>query len=416
MKKNISLSSLFYNNKFIAVLSVVISVLIWLVVSVELSPETTVVVYNVPVTVDSSSAEILNLKTFDDNDYTVNVTIRGKKYIVESKENQQLIRINADSTSVTSSGTYYLPLTPSIDGDKNLFDIESISQSDITVYYDYETSKEFRLDIENEGTEEIVPEGYMSGEISGDFSVIKATGPKSEINKIEKIVVHTNITESLTTNYKETCPVEAVTKDGSLLNHTTFNHDQVNVTIPVYKVVTMAAGVEFTGKPFNYIDGLPYTVSPASAKFGIAEEQLDSDDTAVMISSIDFSSIKPGVNTFKIKAEDIENCIVLDGTKEFTVTVNAENVYSVSVKAEDNINIQYINGEEDKILLAQPEFDELILVGPRDVAQSIANGNITLTLDLSAAEKTHGDITLPVTFTDKQAWLYGTYNVTLTKE
>ena len=210
MKKKKKLSDLFYNDKFVGVLSLIAAVLIWLVVSVELSPETTVVVYNVPVSIDTSSTDILNLKTFDDNDYTVNVTISGKKYIVESKENQQLIKVTASSASVTTSGNYYLPLTPSVDGDKNLFSIDGISQSDISVYYDYETSKEFRVEIENDGTENIVPDGYVAGEISGDFSVVKATGPKSEINKIEKMVARTQIKDSLTSNYKENCAVEAV--------------------------------------------------------------------------------------------------------------------------------------------------------------------------------------------------------------
>ena len=73
------------NNKALAVVSVIISALIWLFVSVEKSPETTIVIKDIPITISSESLSALGLESYGVSGFSASVTVRGKNYIVEDK-------------------------------------------------------------------------------------------------------------------------------------------------------------------------------------------------------------------------------------------------------------------------------------------------------------------------------------------
>ena len=80
------LRSLLYNNKFVLLLSVILAFGIWIWVSIEKSPEVEVTISSVPVKIDmdNSVPAQLNLQIFGDNNYTVDVTVKGKKFIVSA--------------------------------------------------------------------------------------------------------------------------------------------------------------------------------------------------------------------------------------------------------------------------------------------------------------------------------------------
>lgn len=77
------LRSLLYNNKFVLLLSVILAFGIWIWVSIEKSPEVEVTISSVPVKIDmdNSVPAQLNLQIFGDNNYTVDVTVKGKNLL-----------------------------------------------------------------------------------------------------------------------------------------------------------------------------------------------------------------------------------------------------------------------------------------------------------------------------------------------
>ena len=79
---------LFYNNRYLAVFSFIAAFIIWIVVVMEFSPETTYKIQDVPVviTLENTTAEKLDLQPFTEKEYTVDVTVKGKRYSITQRD------------------------------------------------------------------------------------------------------------------------------------------------------------------------------------------------------------------------------------------------------------------------------------------------------------------------------------------
>ena len=415
--KNKRFSALFYNNKFVFVISVLAAVIIWLVVSAELAPETTVTVRNVPVTIDYSTVQKkLGLEPYGESNFTVNVTITGKKYIVDSDDIADEISVTAGTEYVNSEGTYSLTLDAEAIG-RSSFTIDSVSTYEIEVYFDYPKEKEFTIEPEVEHSCDITPDGYYADDyIFTESDVVKVSGPETEINKIEKIIARGEITEPLTQNTTIDAEIIAVTRDLSTLQNITFNRKSniAHITIPVYKKVTLKAGVAFSNKPSQYIDAVPFevTVSPETAEFGIPENKLEGMDE-FEITTIDFSALNVGKNTFTVSAEELTGGIVTDGTKEFTITVNVGSFKSVTMDVP--VQIEFINIQDN----VEPEsytinFEQITVIGPETDIGELTFDNAVLAIDMSKITSSDKkEVTAPVLLGSETCWLYGEYTASV---
>ena len=130
------LRSLLYNNKFVLLLSVILAFGIWIWESIEKSPEVEVTISSVPVKIDmdNSVPAQLNLQIFGDNNYTVDVTVKGKKFIVSALTADDF-SVVAQTNYVDSAGKKSLQLKATSAKSDN-FDIVGLSKNYIEVYFD----------------------------------------------------------------------------------------------------------------------------------------------------------------------------------------------------------------------------------------------------------------------------------------
>lgn len=419
MKKKQRISDLFYDNRFLLVFSVVAAVIFWLVVVVEFGVEVEREIKGVPVSVDYEKIENdLGLKAFGQKDFTVDITVSGKKYIVEADDIADDFDVKAVTSYVNAAGNNVLKL--SVESDNSLYEIVGKSADEITVYFDYPGAKEVVVEPEIDFDGEPVADGYHMGEyIFPESNTVRVTGPETEVNKIEKVVARASVDGRLRQNKTIEAELVALNEKGETVSsYITFNKQSnvINLTLPVYKLAQLPLSCKFANRPSNYVndENLPfiYTVSPAIAQVGVPEKKLESINT-LEIMTIDFSQLKDGVNTFKVKASDITNAVVVDGTEEFTVTVTVNGMTSERVKA--NSEISFINAPEGiKYELVKLDFSELVFVGPAGSIESIDSENIVLTADLSdVSQDAAGNVTVPVTVADNDCWLYGNYTATL---
>ena len=140
MKKNkskFSLENLLKNNRFLMFLSFLIALVLWLWVAIDKSPEIQTVITNVPVKInlENSIPQQLGLQIFGKSEFTVDVTVTGKKYILSSLTADDII-IEANTNYVNSAGvkTLQLKVLPSDDSDD--FVITNISSTHIEVFFD----------------------------------------------------------------------------------------------------------------------------------------------------------------------------------------------------------------------------------------------------------------------------------------
>ncbi len=419
-KKNQRISDLFYNNRFLLVFSVVVAVIVWLIVAVEFSPETTQTIKNVPVKIDYS--EIKNnlggLQPFGETDFTVDVTVRGQKIVVESDSIADSINVTASTGYVNSVGNYDLKINAE---GSDEYSIINISSNVVQVYFDYPKEKEFKIETDITFDAREVAEGYfMDDFVLSDANTVKVSGPESEINKIERIVAKADHAGNMRQSDTVDAAITAVTTDGSTLKYVSFNRqsDKTQITIPVYKIVTLPVTCAFSNIPAEYLDSLPFgvSISPATATFGIPENQVESKTSIELGSKIDFSKLTAGSNEFTISVTDneISGGIVLDETKEFVVRVNVENMAVKTVTAPSTVSV---SGVPDGLTaeLANLNFAVLTVIGPEDKLALMNTDNVVLTADFSDIDENASDVvTVPVRISNDSCWSYGEYTATFT--
>ena len=401
------------DNRFLLVFSLLTAVVIWLVVAVVLAPEKTVTVKNVPVTIDYAKIEqSFGLKSFGETQFTVDITITGKRYIVESDKIADDLVVTANTGYVNSVGTYTLHIDVSSNEARPLYDIDSYSLSEIDVYFDYPKEKEFVIEPQIEFSDRIAPDGYYVGDyIFPESNTVKVTGPETQVNKIEKVVARAQASGMLRQSITVDANLAALTKDGETPKYITYNRQSevVQVTVPVYKIATLPVECSFSGKPSDYVDNVPFdvTISPSSAEFAVPEAKL-SDMKSFEIASIDFTKLTEGTNTFTVAASEVTGGIVIDKALKFTVTVEVSGMKTLSVAAPKTVS--FINAPEGaKVELVSLNFSDVTVVGPQASLDALGSAPLAMSADLSAVKEKSDVVSVPVTFTDNDCWAYGEY-------
>ena len=365
-KKKFSLNSLFYNNRFLMLFSIIAAVVVWLAVVLEFSPEDERVIEKVPVTIEQT--QVMNdfgLQAFGETEYTVDVTVYGKRYIVSpvSLETDDIV-VKANTKYVDSAGQYTLTLVASSVDENAEFEITDVSLDNISVYFDVETEAEFAIEYVIDAPSGIAPDGYHVGDTVMSSNTVTITGPSTQVERIENVTASVSLESQLTQTESFECEVKAVDSSGYEPEYLTYSIDTdgFTMTIPVYKTAVLSTSVSFINSPANYIKNpLSYTVSPSSALFGVNESKLENLNGIISVATIDFVDLKPGINTFIIDSLPADSGVLLDGTESFEVVVNVPDVF-----------------EETFVI---PVSEVQIINSPRGIAPQIeAQGNITVTV------------------------------------
>ena len=422
-KNNSSKSSLFNrllnNNKAVFVLSVLISLILWIFVSFTQTTEIEKNFTNVKVkiNVEGSMADNNNLKLFGDDEISVDITVKGKSYIVNASDFADKLVVSVPLTSVTSSGTYSLPVSAAIDGvSSSDAEITAVSKSTVTLYFDEEVEKTFDLniDIEEDSEKYKLPEGYVRENPRLSSDKVTLTGPALEISRISSVNAVVKLDKELTgTEAFEAKIVPVGSNDNTdFPNVKRVNEEPVYVTIPVSYKSEFSTAVSFTGMPNAYkTDGVKYTVSPSkvSVNASASDTELISSGK-INIGSIDFSDINNEVNKITFSAEDLSYSFA-DNTTSFTVVIDMSSMekrwLEVPVSTDD---LKLPDGAE----LVDTSVKSVQVIGPANSVKNIDASEVLAVLDLSGIELKKGTNDVPVkislrTLTD--SWVRGEYTV-----
>lgn len=413
-KSKFSLSAIIRNDRILMLFALLISFGLWIWVSVEKSPIVQQVISDVPVNIDltGSVPEQLNLQIFGDNNFKVDVTVSGKKYILASLDKDD-ITVSAATNYVDSSGTKTLQLKYSITDDSEDFDIVSLSKTYIEVYFDI--YKQVELPLQTEFTNDInslLPDNCILGDIIFSKPTVTVSGPASEINRISKIVANVNLTEKLEKNTTFIPEIKFVTEDGSKLVYSEIDGDSKDITmsIPVLKKVTLPASVTFKNAPANFAsDPLKYTVSPNKITAAVPIDLADSMKS-IPVAVIDFADITKGINVFNVSSSEIADIMAISATApRFRVTVDASNMSAKSVTVP--ASRVKIPDTVEKYSITNADSGDLTftLIGEKEALDSLTADNVTLTADLQSVKIDENVNSLPViaTVSSGKCWVNG---------
>ena len=256
---------IFKDKRITFLLSLLLSFLLWLVVSLVLRPTGEVVVQGVGVNVNVQSGILaeLGLSVIEGGETTANVTITGSRSVIGGVSAED-ISISPSLSGVSGAGVYELELRAVNNSSKD-FEIVNVSPSKMVVKFDKYVDKTVPLRYNIIG-EYNIPDEYIQEEIYTNPTKIVITGPEIDLAEIEYAYVDV----VLSGDYEETiAAVGEVFLADEEGNYITYNKDEITldnetatVFIPVHKTANLSVSFDYTNVP-EFFDpaNLNYTIS-----------------------------------------------------------------------------------------------------------------------------------------------------------
>ncbi|MBR2877243.1 MAG: hypothetical protein IKC01_08895 [Clostridia bacterium] len=405
------------NDKLVFAFSLVLSLIIWLAVVINISPETTRVIQNVKVSIDTTVPSQFGLEMFGENEFYVDVTVKGKRYEISTSalSNEDIVVV-AQTNNVDSAGTRTLMLKAESASGSDDYTVSAISQKSVDVYFDVPKTVQMVIEPEilTDGFE-IVEDGFETGDVNLSETAVNVTGPSTEINKIEKVVARLSLDKSLSSNKSADAEIILLDENKkSDFKFITMDINSVVLTIPVLRVKNLNTTVLFKNAPDEYIlNPLEYTISPTEDLFNISVDEYEKI-TEFAIGTIDYRTISPTNYVFDFAREDLPVSDESE-TEEFTVELDvselSQDYFTIpaeKIKANNPEKLPYKVSGLDK---------SVVIVGTEKALESITDDLISVEVDLSSVKITEGQtVSVPVNVILKSAncWVYGSYTAEVT--
>lgn len=423
--KKLSLRQLFSNTKFLVVFSILVAFIFWIVVALEYAPVIENEIKDIPVKIDMNNSvpDKLGLQIFGQSDYTINVTVRGNRYIVGGDLlTADDFEATAQTAYVDSAGKHSLVVKVTAKDANADYEIISKSTDYIEVYFDKYAEKEVEVTprIISE-LDDYTADDYMfdKADIIYETKTVKVSGAQTEVNSITAAYADIPIEKKLTQS--ETIDASVVLSNGSNLDskYVKINGESsltVPVTLPVYKMQTSAVSVSFKNTPSDYINSpLLYSISPSRVRVAVLQNGSDTTNS-LEIGTIDFANITPSNGSFTFLASNVKTAKFLDGTTSFSVEVNTDGLSTK--KLEPNINSIMITGGSGVSAgnVDLSSIGSVTVVGTQTALASVNANMLEVNINLTNIKLEEGENTVPVTVTlknSKNCWVSGSYSAVI---
>ena len=423
--KKLSLRQLFSNTKFLVVFSILVAFIFWIVVALEYAPVIENEIKDIPVKIDMNNSvpDKLGLQIFGQSDYTINVTVRGNRYIVGGDLlTADDFEATAQTAYVDSAGKHSLVVKVTAKDANADYEIISKSTDYIEVYFDKYAEKEVEVTprIISE-LDDYTADDYMfdKADIIYETKTVKVSGAQTEVNSITAAYADIPIEKKLTQS--ETIDASVVLSNGSDLDskYVKINGESrltVPVTLPVYKMQTSAVSVSFKNTLSDYINSpLLYSISPSRVRVAVLQNGSDTTNS-LEIGTIDFANITPSNGSFTFIASNVKTAKFLDGTTSFNVEVNTDGLSTK--KLEPNINSIMITGGSGVSAgnVDLSSIGSVTVVGTQTALASVNANMLEVNINLTNIKLEEGENTVPVTVTlknSKNCWVSGSYSAVI---
>lgn len=237
----------------IKILSVVISVVLWLVVVNIDDPVKTVQFSDVPVQIVNSSeltSRGMVYEVLDDTNF-ITVSISGRRSIIEdiSKEN---ITATADMLDITSMSTISIKVA----ANKYANELNSIKSDTENLKLSVENAKKIQCSVSVDVIGTLAP-GYSLGELTSNLNQISVEGPESIISEITSAKVELDVSDA-SANLNTSLPIKLYDSEGSLISSSriSLSVNNLNVSQEILPVKELPITYSCTGTP---ADGYSFT-------------------------------------------------------------------------------------------------------------------------------------------------------------
>ena len=418
MKKiRISFQSLFENNHFVQIFSILAAIVAWFAVMISLKPESNVVINNVPVTInyEGSIPQSLGLQQIGDSEIMVTVYVTGKS--------SKFHRLTADDfsasislNSVNKAQSYTLPIEVTKKDNDPDYRITGISESTATLTFDKIVSEQFTLEIQTPNLS--AADGYIMQQPYANEENILVTGPQTLVERIASCSVTVDTEDkNMTDSLQLTASPVLLDRNGAPVSseYLTVEPGNVEITIPIYKTKEMALSVEFVNTPKGFpLDELEYTLSQDTILVAAAPDIIDNQDE-IVIGPIDFRSIDIG-REFTLDVTLPAGFTNMESVASVTVTFPQDGftarTYSIP---QSNFVLENLPAGYDVSIVPQA-LSNVKIVGEDSVMETLSADDLVVTVDLSQVTLEKGQYTISARVYCQDgvlAWAVGDYTTTV---
>lgn len=412
--------SIFYNSKFLILLSLLIAFLSWLFVVQADQEKQTKTLKNISINMEETEDSIgkLGLRTLTvDQQQRVDVQVEGVIYEVGGLSGED-IEVKPDISKITEAGTYDVELRATVKDKNKQITIKSITPRTIKLKFDSLETRTF--DIEERISDYSAPEGYQIRASTLNPAQVTVTGPEEEISKIYTVAAQQSLENAeLTSTYTGTIPLTFLDKDRNELDLKYVSPDvtEIQVTIPITKIKTIPLKLNFINVPSGF--------NVSSLKFEMSNEEIEVDGPEDLLNKYD--QIELGY----INIRDLD----LDSVYSFEVKLNTglyntRNIKNVQVKFDSEgmtrkkFNVQGVQLTNVplnyKVTAITEEILDVEILGPQEVVDTLTAGDIIAEINLNESSSIEsGRLELPVKISvpgKNNVWAFGSYQAIVSIE
>lgn len=405
------------SNLKIIVLSAVLAVIVWVLVSVQVFPTIETSISGIAIQVQPTEYMVSNsLEITDTYTGTTDIRIEGKRYDISDLKAEDFYA-ELDLESVRSAGTFTVPVNVSSKTGVEYTLIES-SQIAVTITVDKIETREFTVTAY--APDISLPEGYYVDEITASPATVTVTGSAAILDSISRIEAKAAVDGEIHESHEVQTSLAIYTTSGSKLvnDGIKLSVDSVMVNIPIYMQKELPLTFSFAGVPQYFdIDSLGYEISPKTIMVAAPDDSI-SNLSELNIGTINISDIRINqtVSTIPITLPDgyknlsgynsarVTWDIADYGRLDFPVT----NITTVNVP--DNMNVEVITQELT-----------LSVIGPSEQLSELSSSDFYVTGNLLGVSLHDGsqDVSVSVVITGSggsNCLVVGSYKITVSAQ
>lgn len=413
-RQKINFRVLLDNKRFTISFSIIVSIILWLIITLNDNPVRSQVFNDISATVSIENTVISEMGLGIVNDISsqkFSVSLSGPNYIVSSLKPEDIM-LNADITDVTKAGTYKLKLTGNRNSSKTGYTFTSITPEEIEVTFDFIDTKEYNVVPKIVGAaaaEGLVAETPIINGLENGVVTIK--GPRSTMEKIDTVAAFAQIDKTLESTQTYTADIKAYDKEGKEINasNLVFSTNTASVSVPISKKLTLPVKAAFNNLPEGLTaDNIKHSIDHKAVTI-VGTPEVVSKMTSAELSPIDLTLVSKASQTFESTLVLPDGARLLDNIEFFTVTIDTEDFEEKTLSVS---NIKYSGLDSSLKANVSTDIKNVKICGNKNDIKNISSKDLYAVVDLS--DKPAGDYTVSVIIKSdkyKNVWQVGQYNV-----
>lgn len=408
------IGSAFRNNLKIILISALMAVAVWVLVSVQVFP--TIQTSISGITIQAQPTEYMvsnNLQIVGRYTGLTDIRIEGKRYDISALSSEDFYA-ELDLSSVRSAGTFTVPVTVSSKTGVEYSLLET-SQKAVTLVIDEIITRQFT--IQAYAPDISLPEGYYVDEITASPDVVSITGSASVIDKISRVEAKAPFSGEIMESHEVQTALSVYTQNGSKLvnDNIQMSVDNVLVNIPIYMQKELPLTFSFAGVPQNFdISSLGYDIQPKSIMVAAPDAGI-SNLSELNIGTINISDIRLNQTTSTIPISLPEGYKNLSGYNSARIVWDIADYGKLDFPVK---NITVVNTPDNMDVDIITKELTLSVIGPSEQLSALTTGNFYITANLLGVSLHDGSQDVPVNIvisgtSSQKCWVLGSYRITV---